>query len=263
LLQLFVIAYLFVVLAVLIFQRRLLYFPTRIPAGKVESVAREHGFSPWKNAAGQIIGWEIPARGTPRGSVLIVHGNAGCALGRDYLAQPIHEAAGEVAVFVLEYPGYGARAGSPSKTSFLAAAEEAFRLLPAGAPKYVVSESIGAGVAGELARNHPSEISGLALFVPYCNLAAVAQRRMPLLPAYVLLLDRFNPAQGLQFYHGPVQFIVAGADEILGPETGRKLYEGYAGPKRLELIRGAGHNDVSAQPAAWWRGVFDFWQEKR
>jgi hypothetical protein len=243
-------------------QRRLIYFPTKIPADAVESAAPEHGFAPWKNPDGRIIGWKIPASGPATGSVLIVHGNAGCALGRDYIAQPIHETAA-VDVFVLEYPGYGAREGSPSKTSLVAAAEEAFRLLPSGLPKYVVSESIGAGVACQLARNHPSEVAGLALLAPYHNLASVAQRQMWFLPAYWFLLDRFNPAVDLKNYRGPVQFVVAGADEILGPETGRKLFAGYAGPKNLQVFPGAHHNDVAGQPAVWWRNVFKFWREKR
>ncbi len=258
-LQLLLIAYLLIVLTVLIFQRRLIYFPTKIPAQVIESVAAEHGFAPWKNAAGQIIGWQMPAKTNAVASVLIVHGNAGCALGRDYLAQPIHDAA-NVDVFVLEYPGYGARPGSPSKDSMVIAAEEAFQLLPANQPKYLVSESIGAGVACELARRHPQAISGLALLVPYDKLASVAQKQMPFLPAYFLLLDRFNPAACLQHYHGPVKFAVAGADEIIGAAAGRRLYEGYRGPKELQEFPRAGHNDVSAQPAEWWRPVFQFWK---
>ncbi len=259
-LQLLLIVYLLVALAALIFQRRLIYFPTKIPAEVIESVAKEHGFAPWKNPTGQIIGWKIPAAGTATGSVLIVHGNAGCALGRDYIAQPVHDAA-DVEVFVLEYPGYGARAGSPSKTSLLVAAEEAFHLLPPGPPKYVVSESIGAGVACELARNHPSEIAGLVLFVPYQNLASVAQKQMPFLPAYFFLLDRFNPAEDLKAYRGPVKFVVAEADEIIGATSGKKLFAGYAGPKVLQLVPGAHHNDVSGQSPDWWRAVFKFWRE--
>ena len=261
-LQLLLISYLFIVLAALIFQRRLMYFPTKIPAGAVESIAREHGFSPWKNADGKIIGWKIPATGTATGSVLIVHGNAGCALGRDYIARPIHAAA-PVDVYILEYPGYGAREGSPDKAGLCAAAEEGFQRLPANLPRYVVSESIGTGVAAELASRHPSEIAGLALLVPYHLLASVAQRQMWFLPAYFLLLDRFNPDQCLRNYHGPVQFAVAGADEILGPATGRKLFDHYAGPKQLEFIPGAHHNDVAGQSAEWWRTVFQFWREKR
>src|ERR1035437_9957459 len=133
-LQLLAIVYLFIVLAVLIFQRRLIYFPTKIPADVIESVAAENGFVPWKNAVGQIIGWKILAGEASTGSVLIVHGNAGCALSRDYLAQPIHDAA-SVNVFILEYPGYGAREGSPGRKNFVAAAEEAFQLLPANLPR--------------------------------------------------------------------------------------------------------------------------------
>ena len=260
-LPLLVIVYLLLVLAVLLLQRRLIYFPTKIPAAVIESVAAEHGFVPWKNPAGRIIGWKIPAEGVATGSVLIVHGNAGCASGRDYLARPVHEAAA-VDVFVLEYPGYGARDGAPGKTSFVAAAEEAFQLLPASSPRYVVSESIGAGVACELARNHPAEIAGLALFVPYDNLAAVAQKQMPLLPAYWLLRDRFNPAACLQSFHGPVKVIIAGADEIIGSESGQRLFDGYAGPKNLALMPGARHNEVAEQTPAWWQAVFAFWREQ-
>ena len=232
-LQLVVIAYLLVLVAVLIFQRRLIYFPTKIPADVIEAVATGHGFLPWKNA-----------------------------LGCDYLARPIHEAAA-VDVFVLEYPGYGARGGSPGKASFIAAAEAAFEMLPKNRPRYVVSESIGAGVACELAQRHPAEIAGLALFAPYQNFAAVAQRQMPVLPAYFLLRDRFNPAACLQNYRGPVEFIVAGADEIIAPRFGQGLFDGYGGPKNLQLIPGARHNEIAEQTPVWWREVFAYWRRSQ
>jgi hypothetical protein len=260
-LQLLGIVYLLIVLAAFIFQRRLIYFPTKIPANVIESVAAEHGFAPWKNSAGEIIGWKMPANTSATASVLIVHGNAGCALSRDYLARPIHDAE-PVDVFVLEYPGYGARAGAPSKTSLDAAAEAAFQLLPKNLPKFVVSESIGAGVAAGLAEHHPAEIAGLALIAPYHNLAFVAQRQLPFLPAYFLLRDRFNPAACLKNYRGPVQFVVAGADEIIPPSSGRKLFESYGGLKNLQVIPGARHNEVAEQPPAWWREVFSFWRQK-
>ena len=241
-------------------QRKLLYFPTKIPADAIESVAADHGFAPWRNSVGEIIGWKMPAKTNATASVLVVHGNAGCALSRDYLAQPIDDAA-DVDVFVLEYPGYGARSGSPSKTSFLAAAENSFQLLPKNLPRYVVSESIGTGVAAELAKNHPAEISGLALFVPYHNLATVAQRQMCFLPAYYLLRDRFNPEESLKNYHGPVKFIIAGNDEIIGAASGLRLASGYGGPKELQVFPGAHHNDIAGQPPAWWREVFSFWPQ--
>ena len=254
------IAYGLFVLAAAIFQRRLIYFPRTIPPALAEPAAAELGFVPWRNPSGQIIGWKLPAASSPVASVLITHGNAGCAIDRGYLTDPIHDAA-PVDVYVLEYPGYGSRAGSPGKRSILAAAEEAFGLLTNGLPKYLVSESIGAGVVCDLAGTHPTEVAGLALFMPYHNLASVAQRKMPWLPAYFLLLDRFNPAEDLKDYRGPVKMVLAGADEIIPMEFGRRLFEGYAGPKNLQIIPGAHHNDIAGQSPAWWQEVFTFWQQ--
>lgn len=259
---LFASAYLVLCLCALVWQRRLIYFPTIIPANLVEQVGAEHGFVPWRNAVGGIIGWKIPADGVATGSVLIMHGNAGSAVGRDYIAQPIHQAA-PVDVYVLEYPGYGARTGSPSKTSMVAAADEAFDLMPAGKPKYLVSESIGTGVSCELAKAHPNEVAGMVLFVPYHSLASVAQRHMWFLPCYLFLLDRFDPEECLKQYRGPVKFAIAGADEVLGPATGMRLAEGYQGRKDVQVFPGAHHNDVSGEPPEWWRTVFKFWETNK
>jgi pimeloyl-ACP methyl ester carboxylesterase len=261
-LLLLVIAYLLIVLAAMIFQRRLIYFPTKIPADMVVQAAAEHGFVPWKNPAGQIVGWKLPATSSPTASVLITHGNAGCAIDRGYLARPIHDAM-PVDVYVLEYPGYGARDGSPGKQSFFAAGAEAFELLPDSLPKYVASESIGAGVACHLAGTHPKEVAGLMLFAPYHDLASVAQRRMPFLPTYLLLLDRFNPAEDLKNYHGPVKMVVAGSDEIIPSGSSRQLFADYSGPKNLQIIPGAHHNEVAEQSPEWWKEVFSFWQQNR
>jgi len=255
-----VIAYGLLVLVAAVFQRRLIYFPRLIPPDLAEPAAAVNGFVPWRNPAGQIIGWKLPSSAPPAAGVLITHGNAGCALERIYLAGPIHEAA-SVDVYVLEYPGYGARAGSPDKKSLFAAGEEAWNLLPAGRPRYLVSESIGTGVACHLAGTHPGEVAGLALFGPYHDLASVAQRQMPFLPAYWLLLDRFCPADDLKSYHGPVKMVVAGADEVISPDFGRKLFAAYNGPKDLQVVPGARHNEVAAQSPDWWRQVFSFWQQ--
>lgn len=260
LIRVVLLTYFGLVLLATLFQRRLLYVPTHVTAAVAEKEAQDVGFLPWGNSSGQTIGWQMPANGPSAGSVLVVHGNAGTAFGRDYLAEPLHHAL-NVNVFVLEYPGFGARPGSPNRTSLLAAAEEAFRLMPTNQPRYVVSESLGTGVASGLAKHHPTEVAGLAMFVPYHNLPSVAQRNMPFLPAYWLLLDRFDPEADLKAYQGPVEFVIAGGDEILGPDTGKRLFEGYAGVKQLQVIPAAGHNDVAVQSADWWQNVFRFWQQ--
>jgi pimeloyl-ACP methyl ester carboxylesterase len=259
-LLLLVIVYLLVVLAALIFQRRLIYFPTKIPADLAVQAAAKHGFVPWKNPAGQIIGWKLPATSSPVASVLITHGNAGCAIDRDYLAKPIHDAA-PVDVFVLEYPGYGAREGSPSEQSLLAAADEAFALLTNQTRIYIVTESLGAGVAAHLAKTHGEKVSGLMMFMPYNKLASVAQEKMPFLPARLLLWDRFDPEDWLKSYHGPVKIVLAGADEIIPTKFGRRLFDSCAEPKSLQIVPNAHHNDVAGQSAEWWKEVFLFWEQ--
>ncbi len=74
-------------------QRKLLYFPTKIPAGDVAQASERSGLEPWRNAAGEIIGWKLAASAASTGSVLVIHGNGGCALQRGYIAKPIHDAA--------------------------------------------------------------------------------------------------------------------------------------------------------------------------
>jgi pimeloyl-ACP methyl ester carboxylesterase len=241
-------------------QRRLIYFPTKLDPRVADQMAAKEGFQAWRNRAGEIIGWKLPASTSPTGSVLVVHGNAGCALNRGYISRPIHEAASRD-VYILEYPGYGARAGPPSMKNFLAAGEEAFALLPDSMPIHLVSESLGAGVASHLAKVHGDRVSGMMMFAPYNNLASVGQRQMPFLPVRLILRDRFNPAEWLKDYRGPVSIVLAGSDEVIPPDLGRMLHDGYAGPKHLQVIEGAHHNDIAEQSPVWWKEVFSFWQE--
>lgn len=254
--------YLIVALLVMVFQRRMIYFPTKMAPELAEDVARERGFLAWRNSRDENIGWRLSAAGAATGAVLIVHGNGGCALNRNYLAGPIHAAAA-VDVFVLEYPGFGARAGAPSQKSFLDAAEEAFDSIPAGRPVYIVSESLGTGVAAHLARKHGRKVAGLICFAPYDRLVSVGQAQMKIFPVSLLLWDRFEPAAWLTEYRGPVKIILAGADQVIPVRFGRKLYDGYAGPKDLEIIPDAGHNDIAQQSPEWWSKVFLFWEQKR
>ncbi len=250
-----------IVFVVALMQRRMLFVPTRFDPASGEKIAAGNGFEPWRNASGSIIGWKMSANGATTASVMIVHGNAGSAAGRDYIAQPILSSSA-VDVFVLEYPGYGSREGSPSKASLIAAAEEAFALLPADRPRYVVCESLGSGVGGHLARVRSNDIRGMVFFVPYHSLPWVAQRRLPFLPAGLLLRDRFEPAQDLQGFRGPVKVVVAAEDEVIPPEAGRKLYESYSGPKELQVVTGAQHNEVAEQSPDWWRETFNFFEKQ-
>lgn len=243
-------------------QRKLLYFPTKISAGDIAQATARSGLNPWRNAAGEIIGWKLAATSSSTGSVLVMHGNAGCAVQRGYFAKPIHEAA-TLDVFILEFPGYGMRGGSPSLKSFLAAAEEAFGLLPKEKPIYLVSESLGTGVAAHLGKTFPRDIAGMVMFVPYDSLPSLAQSKMPLLLPYFFLVDRYEPAVWLKEYRGPIKFVLAERDVVIPVKFGQRLVDSYAGPKMLQIVPHAGHDDVGEQSPDWWQEVFNYFRSDK
>jgi hypothetical protein len=55
--------------------------------------------------------------------------------------------------------------------------------------------------------------------------------------------------------------MLAGADKVIPTALGQKLYDSYSGPKRLQVVPAAGHEDVVAQPLDWWKDVFLFWRQ--
>ncbi len=243
-------------------QRVLIFHPEQVSTAALQRMATDRGFLPWTNVAGLRIGWR---RGAPSnagavrpGVVLITHGNAGSAVGREYLTDPLQQAL-PVPVYVLEYPGYGDRPGTPSQTAFLSAADEAFNSLPAQVPVYLVSESLGTGPVAWLAGRHAERVQGICCLVPYDRLVRVARHQMPWLPVELLLLDRFPAEEWLRDFHGPVAFCVAGADQVIPPERGIRFHDTYAGPKRLWVLPGMDHNGALARPVDWWREVIALW----
>lgn len=256
-----ILAVLYLVLTVLVFliQRRMLYHPNNAPLDILAKLAAGQGFQPWQNASGQVIGWKHLAETTlAHDRVMIVHGNAGSAVDRMHFADDLRSA-GTFDIYILEYPGYGARSGTPSQKNLFGAANEAFDLLKKEGPIYLIGESLGTGVAAYLAGAHPEMISGVLLIAPYDNMVDVAQFHMPIFPVRLLLRDRFSSSVYLKNYNGPVGVILAGQDTIVPSRFGRKLYDAYAGPKKLWEMPESGHNDLSMQPAAWWKQLGGFW----
>jgi pimeloyl-ACP methyl ester carboxylesterase len=255
-------AYLLMAGLVTVYQRKMIYHPLRYPADAMRESARGRALEPWTNANGQPVGWKRPSLARPApAQVLVLHGNAGCALDRVDYADGL-QAAGSVDVFILEYPGYGDRAGVPSQESLLTAAREGFQLLASGGRVFLLGESLGTGVAAYLAGTFPNSVAGVMLLCPFNNLAAVGQCHMPLFPVKWMLLDRFPAEKWLAHYPGPAGFLVATEDTIVPARFGRRLYDVYNGRKKLWEIAQAGHNDVFNRPTAWWREVLEFWGEK-
>lgn len=224
-------------------QRRLMYFPDRSSESESLHWASRHGLAPWRDGEGRILGWRRAASLPAKPRVLLLHGNAGDALGRlDYL--PLLEAAGFEGI-LLEYPGYGCRPGNPSQSLLVGDARQALSLLrQEGAPVFLLGESLGSGVAAQVAGTDSASVSGLLLVTPFARMTEVAAWHYPFFPMGLILRDRWDSLGAVRNYHGPVAILLAGRDEVVGTQQGQRLAAACPGPMKVWEVPGAGHNDL-------------------
>ena len=227
-----VVLYLVIVALIYFCQRSLLFFPTH--------AAVSTRLTPWSDG-NRTIGYcrEVPKART---IWLMLHGNAGQAADRDYVLRCLSE---QDSLYVLEYPGYGLREGTPSRESINQAAAAAYRLLRSrnpNTPVGVLGESIGSGPACALAREKmpPDKI---VLVAPFDVLAKVASRQFPFLPVRFLLRDAWNNVESLRHYTGPVVIFGAKEDTII-PMAHARALASQIPTARFIAITG-GHNDWS------------------
>ena len=241
-------------------QRQLLYRPPVVTTAVAEETAQKAGLERWTNSAGMAIGWKRLSPTQPaQGRALILYGTAGwMGLCAHYADDVQYHSATDV--FLLEYPGYGDRPGVPTEENFFRAAEEALQLAATNGPVYLIGESLGTGVATYLAGKHPGQVAGVVLFAPYNRLADVAQYHFPIFPVSLLLLDRYPSEDYLKNFHGPVGILIGEADNVVPPKFGRRLYDSYAGPKRLWDFPADDHGSLFWRTGKVWNEIHDFWQ---
>ena len=195
----------------------------------------------------------------PRGTIIVFHGNAGCAFDRIYYADAF--AGRGFRTFLYEYPGYGGRPGSPSASSIIADARALIRSLDQAGfgPIYVWGESVGSGVAAMVCNDQTLPVHGLTLLTPWDSLAHAAASHYPFVPVSVLLWDKYDSIANLEHFQHPVCVVCSTEDTILPLPLGLNLYAHLAGPKKLILQEGCGHNDwPNSSALAWWDDALNF-----
>lgn len=246
-------------------QRDLIYYPEKAGEEELLAEAQRYGVEEWRNRNNGLIGWKAPA---PPGSgpvrrAVVFHGNAGMALHRTSYAEGLHAVPGRGrwTVYLLEYPGYGSREGNPGEDAFYQAAREALGELFASGqePVILIGESLGTGVATQMAAEFPERVEGILLVTPYTTLADVGARHFRWLPVRWLLLDRYDNVAALAGYEGPVAVLLAENDEVIPADLGQELYDNYDGPKRLWVQEGSNHNTLDLSPGRpWWEELTRF-----
>ncbi len=258
------IVYVALVAIVALGQRRYIYYPQNAPRDALEAEARKQGFDVWRSPAkDDYQGWFATFE-TNGADVVVFHGNAGFALHRTYFADCLKALPfeGVRAVYLFEYPGYGARPGRPSEKTIIAAADAAVKELFDENPErklVLLGESLGGGVACRLAARYRERVAGVFLATPFSSLADAARVHYPYLPVRWMLRERYDNVEALKEYTGPLFVLAAAHDAVVPARLAQQLYDSYGGPKRLWIEPDADHNSLIYSPAAeWWIEAWRF-----
>ena len=251
-----ILGYVGITLFYALLQRSFIYYPQTQSLDTALVDVTRRGGSAWRDEDGNWLGWY---QGTPDATrrVLVMHGNAGQALDRQYWAKLFFglEQSGPWEVYVLEYPGYGPRSGRPSEQTLRDAALEAMDKLQAqrSEPVLLLGESLGSGVAAHVVAARPKAVAGLILVTPFSSLLATARYHLPFLPVSLLMRDRFDSLELLADFRGPLVIVTGSADRTVPERLALPLKDAHQGPLLHWSQPGAGHNtlDINSHSAGW------------
>jgi uncharacterized protein len=255
-----VVVYLMIGAVVYFQQDRMVFVPSRFSSQEMDVFAEAKGFEPWVNGRGERIGWQSKD-GNPDEVLLIFSGNGGTSLGSAGFHYYCQQHPGHWKTFLLEYPGYGSREGTPSESSLTAAGVEAVDVLAdqPGRRIWLLGFSLGSGTASATVRQRPDKVDGVLLMVPFNSITDTASHHYPYFPVSWFMKTRFDSEENLRSYRGPVAFILSAKDSTIPVELGKKLYEGYPGIKRMWIEPEADH-DVSPLLAKHWGEIVGWMQ---
>lgn len=254
--------YVAIVILLLIFEKRLVFFP-QIP-GRLSgdwSPADLGHEEVWLTAADgvRLHAWWIPAR-TKNGAAnvagdlptfLCFHGNAGNIAWRADVYRFLRDMPANV--LALEYRGYGRSEGSPSEYGIYRDAEAAYTYLmrERGVPPgrmIALGQSLGTAVAAELAAQH--QVGGVVLEAPFPSARALALRIYWFVPGLAWLIrSRFDTTKNLALASGkfaaPLLVIHCTHDPVIPFTFGKQVYEQAAQPKAFVAIAGECHEEAT------------------
>lgn len=210
----------------------------------------------------------LPVRGSARGTIIHFHGN-GANLTNHLFAVRWLPGAG-YSVFLFDYRGYGASAGSPSRPGAVSDGAAAIAYVRRRADVdpsrlIVYGQSLGGALAVNALAQAGTE--GVRALVVESTFASYQEEvRLFLddkwflwpfqLLAYLLISDDASPDQALPMLVAvPLLVIHAEEDRVVPIEAGRQLFRAFPGPfKEFWSIPGMGHMRIFNDEASPWRG---------
>jgi pimeloyl-ACP methyl ester carboxylesterase len=254
-----VLAYLGICLLLFFAQRKLIYLPSRTNHSLPAS------FQPWlitnPSGAPEFTGFKRVAVSSPSTNCLFFfHGNGGNASGWSHA---VEEFPGDI--FVLEYPGYGERPGSPTESSIKSAALRAFEAELARPHGYLqiilCGQSLGTGVTETIFTKHAEKLHALVLITPFLSMAEVASSHYSWIPTRLLLRDKLDLYDAFMKFPGKSLVVTAADDEVI-PRSHSLRYHAATNAHRAIIEFPASHNTLDLDRTFWQRVLTrEAWKE--
>lgn len=242
-----------------IFQPKFVYFPyPDLMATPADAGLQYKDINLTTSDQVKINGWFVP-HDQPRATLLFLHGNGGNISHRlDKLL--LFNRLG-LAVFIIDYRGYGTSAGTPSEQGTYLDADVAWEYLTRdkGIPAnriIIYGESLGGAVAAWLATRHKA--GALLLESAFTSVGDMGKHYYPYLPVKLLARIKYPTLQRISDVHCPVLVIHSVADDIVPYTQGRKLFEAAREPKSFLEIRGDHNNGFLQSGQTYSNGINAF-----
>jgi fermentation-respiration switch protein FrsA (DUF1100 family) len=258
-----ILAYLTIVVGFVLFQRKLIYFPSALSGTTPEKFGLSFEDVRFKTSDGVTLnGWWIkhPSSKTPRPALLYCHGNAANLSYLAETARAFYDYGFDV--FLFDYRGYGASQKAPINEAGLNQdALAAYQWLQSKRGQegqiFIWGQSLGSGVASRLAaQTHPA---GLILEGAFPSIYSMSREAYPwlLIPPF-LVFDKHETEKQVVNLPCPLLMMHAEKDTIIPIKLGEKVFQKAREPKQWLVMEGINHNDFTEVAGQYQKPVMDF-----
>ena len=212
----------------------------------------------FKNREGQALhGWFLPAAGSPKGTVLFLHGNAQNITA--HVMSVYWLPAEGFNVFLPDYRGYGKSEGKPTLAGLISDAEDSLAWLVRSGridntKIALFGQSLGASIALNVAAKPGNSCCLDAIIIDsgFSTFRGIVRDKLndiwlswPLqYPLSFLMHERFNPTDAVKQNALPIVFIHGGKDPIVPAYHSDLLFQAAREPKQIWKVPEAGHIEV-------------------
>ena len=186
-------------------------------------------------------------------SILYFHGNGETVADYNWIAPVYHQIG--INLFVADYRGYGSSNGKPTISNMLTDAHTIFNGFKEIIEKegfteslFLMGRSLGSIPALELAFHYQDETRGLIIESGTANNFRGLWTYLGITDKEAIFSEesRFLNKVKIRQVHKPTLVIHGKSDQIIPVKEGEELYRSSGAPdKRILVIPGAGHNDIT------------------